>query len=97
MSIAVRNVVGQAACFLDKQIVPGKPLNTRAQRLAIRRSVFCWAAGSNYDSSAATETLAETRSSSQSVLDSWAAPQVRFTNFLLHFHMQLISLGLWYI
>lgn len=65
-SMALRNhlVLGNraAAPALDcSSFLPGKPTGTRAQRLAIRRSVLLWGARADLDSSAsATDLFTET-------------------------------------
>lgn len=39
---------------------PGKPSGTRAQRLAVRRSVLLWGARASLDSASATDLFTET-------------------------------------
>jgi len=58
--------VGQKACLVESTFLPGKPRDTRAQRLAIRRSVMLWGARASYET---TSTSADSFTSGSSVLD----------------------------
>lgn len=57
------NRVGAASFGSDcSSFQPGKPSGTRAQRLAVRRSVLLWGATANLDSASATDLFSETAS-----------------------------------
>ena len=65
--MALRNpLVGQKACLVESTFLPGKPRGTRAERLAIRRSVMLWGARASYET---TSTSADSFTSGSSVLD----------------------------
>ena len=67
MSMALRNqLLGQKACLVESTFLPGKPRDTRAQRLAIRRSVMLWGARASYET---ISTSADSFTSGSSVLE----------------------------
>lgn len=82
---------GQA--FSDcSAFLPGKPLGTRAQRLAIRRSVLLWGASANLDSS--TDLFTETATSRAGGGGVKLENRLDEVGFSFKFELELVSL--WY-